>query len=225
MENREKDIEPIPISKGDFCRFCHMLYQRHLVGGVGGNMAARSGKDIFLTPSGCSLRNIEPDSIVTMLSEGEVSGKGTPTKDAASHLRIMKTRPDINVSLHLHGAHIIAASALLNPGIDSLPPLTPGFVYFAYPLTMMPFLVPGTDELAEAVEKVFKDRSSKAVLLQNHGLITIGSDFDDAFNAAEEIDEAAKIFLLTAGRAKPIPMEDINRIKTIPLQSGMVRGH
>ena len=77
------------------------------------------------------------------------------------------------------------------------------------------------EKLADAVENAFKDRLCRAVLLQNHGLITIGENFDQALNLAEEIDEAAKIFLLTGGRAKPIGREDIDRIKAIPIQPGM----
>jgi ribulose-5-phosphate 4-epimerase/fuculose-1-phosphate aldolase len=80
---------------------------------------------------------------------------------------------------------------------------------------MIPFMVPGSKECTEAVERHFAGSESHALLLQNHGLITIGADFQRAFNIAEEIDEAARIWLLTRGKAKAIPAGDVERIKKL----------
>ena len=117
---------------------------------------------------------------------------------------------------HLHGPHIIAASTLLKTGPSALPALTPGFVCYAYPLPMVPFLVPGSEALAEAAADKLSGRESRAVLLKNHGLITVGKDFTEALNVAEEIDEAVRVFLLTGGKAEPIPRAEIEEIKSLP---------
>jgi ribulose-5-phosphate 4-epimerase/fuculose-1-phosphate aldolase len=199
-------------SKETFCRFCHLLYDRHLVTGVGGNMAARSDKNILLTPSGYSLRDVEPDMVVTVNGDGLVIEGANPTKDAGMHLQVLRAKPDVNVVFHVHGAYIVAASAMLEPGPDTLPPITPGFVYYAHPLPMVPFLVPGTQILADTVAEKISKRQCRAVLLQNHGLVTIGKDFQESLNVAEEIDEAARIFVLTCGKAKTIPLEDLSKI-------------
>lgn len=206
-----KDSHPHP-SKKTFCRFCHLLYDRHLVTGVGGNMAARSGENILLTPSGYSLREVKPDMVVTVNGEGIVIKGTNPTKDAAMHLGVLRARPDVNVVFHVHGAYIVSASVMLEPGPDTLPPLTPGFVYYAYPLSMVPFLVPGTQILAKTVAEKFSKRQCQAVLLQNHGLVTVGKDFQETLNVAEEIDEAARIFVLTDGKARTILLEDLDKI-------------
>ena len=198
--------------KSNFCRFCKLLYERHLVSGVGGNVSARSVDKIFLTPSGYSLRDVQPDIVVTVNDDGEVLEGGTPTKDTNMHLGILRAKPDANVVCHVHGAYIIAATTMLTPGPDTLPPLTPGFVYYAYPLPMVPFLVPGSQVLVETVVNVLSKGNCRALFLQNHGLVTIGKDFQEALNVAEEIDEAARIFVLTDGKAKAIPSKDLNRI-------------
>ena len=200
-------------SKETFCRFCHLLYERHLVTGVGGNMAARSGENILLTPSGYSLREVKPDMVVTVNGEGIVIEGTNPTKDAAMHLGVLRARPDVNVVFHVHGAYIVSASVMLEPGPDTLPPLTPGFVYYAHPLSMVPFLVPGTQILAKTVAEKFSKRQCRAVLLQNHGLVNVGKDFQEAFNVAEEVDEAARIFVFTGGKAMAIPPEDLEKIR------------
>jgi len=135
-----------PVSKEDFCFFCRTLYDRHLVTGVGGNLSIRVGEEIFITPSGYSLGDMVPDIVITMNGEGRVLEGGNPTKDVEVHLGVFSERPDVNVVCHAHGACIIAVTTLLDPGPDSLPPITPGFVYFAYPLAMIPFMVPGSKE-------------------------------------------------------------------------------
>jgi ribulose-5-phosphate 4-epimerase/fuculose-1-phosphate aldolase len=206
-------VNPALTTKEEFCRFCRLLYDRHLVGGVGGNISARSGENIWLTPSGFSLRDVEPGTVVTVNSEGHVIEGENPTKDAAMHLKILRARPETEVVLHVHGAAIVAASTTMNPGPDTLPPLTPGFVYYAHPLPMLPFLVPGTQMLADAVAEEFLKRECRAVLLQNHGLVTVGKNFQDAFNVVEEIDEAARVFVLTHGKSKAIPSEDVRKIR------------
>lgn len=201
------------ISKEDFCLFCRLLYDRHLVTGVGGNVSTRIGDKFFITPSGHSLRGLNPDLVVTLDQEGRVLEGGVPTKDVEVHRGILGIRPDINVVCHVHGAFIIAASALMDPGPDALPPLTPGFAFYAYPLTMVPFRVPGTKELARATTEQFSHPTCRALLLQNHGLVTVGENFEEAVNMAEEIDEAARIYLMTGGKAKVISAEDVRKIK------------
>jgi ribulose-5-phosphate 4-epimerase/fuculose-1-phosphate aldolase len=200
----------VSITKKNFCRFCHLLYERHLVSGVGGNMSARTGDSIFLTPSGYSLRDMEPDVVVKVNNSGEVLEGGTPTKDADMHIGILRAKPSVNVVCHVHGAYIVAATTILEPGPDTLPPLTPGFIHYAYPIPMIPFLVPGTEILAENVIRELSNEKCRALFLQNHGLVTTGKDFQEALNVAEEIDEAARIFILTGGKAKAIPSKDLD---------------
>lgn len=204
-----------PLSKENFCFFCRTLYDRHLVTGVGGNLSIRVGEKIFITPSGYSLGDMVPDIVITMNSEGRVIEGGNPTKDVDVHLGVFSKRPEVNVVCHAHGAFIIAVTALLDPGPDSLPPITPGFVYFAYPLAMIPFMVPGSKEFERASTNHFSQSGSSALLLQNHGLITVGKNFQEALNIAEEIDEVARIYLLTGGKAKVLTDKDIGDIKAL----------
>ena len=131
------------------------------------------------------------------------------------HLMILRARPDINVVFHLHGPHIIAASTMFEPGPSTLPAITPGFAYYAYPLPMIPFMVPGSPDLAKSVSETLSDKGFYAVLLKNHGLITVGKDFNEALNIAEEVDEAARVYLLTGGKAPPISSENIGHIKSL----------
>ncbi|MBN1102191.1 MAG: class II aldolase/adducin family protein [Deltaproteobacteria bacterium] len=199
----------------DFSRFCRLLYDRHLVTGVGGNLSVRVGKRFLVTPSGYSLRDVTPENVVVVDEGGRTLRGGTPTKDLGMHLLIMACRRDVNAVCHAHGSYLIALSTLLKPGPDVLPPLTPGSVYLAHPLPMLPYMTPGSRALFEAGAKCFRDQACSAVLLQNHGLVTVGKSLQDALNVAEEIDEAARIYLLTRGKAHRIPADGVAAIKRL----------
>jgi len=192
-------------ARGEFVEFCRALYERELVAGVGGNVAMREGDRVLVTPSGRSLGYLAPEDVVVVDLSGNAIGQGKPSKEVTMHLAILRECPDANVVCHVHGAYIIAASCMLDPGDDSIPPLTPGFVFFAYPMPMLPFAVPGSPELCDMVARKIKDR--RAILLQNHGLVTVGSTTEEALNVAEEVDEAARVFVVSQGKARPIPSE------------------
>jgi ribulose-5-phosphate 4-epimerase/fuculose-1-phosphate aldolase len=146
-----------------------------------------------------------PDLVVEVRADGTVIGGGTPTREASMHLQILYRRPEARIVCHVHGAYIIACSSILNPGPDSLPPITPGFAYAAHPIEMLPFLPPGSSELASKAADALSSPKAKGVLLQSHGLVTIGKDYREAVNTAEEIEEAALIFFITKGKAPAIP--------------------
>ncbi len=192
------------MSREVFSHVCRLLYDRRLVTGAGGNVCMRDGDGSLITPSGWSLRDVTPESAVRIDAQGRSEGGLRPSKEASMHLEILRVRPDLNVVCHVHGIYIVAASAVLGPGDTSLPPLCPGFIYYAYPLPLLKFMLPGSPELCAAVADRMRAPGRNAVLLQNHGLVTAGPDWQTAVNVAEEVDEAAAIYVLTGGKARTV---------------------
>lgn len=201
-----------PPTRESFAAFCRLLYERHLAVGIGGNVSAKNGDVLLVTPSGVSMRDITPASLVTAEFGGKIISGSAPSREFEMHRLIFQERSDINVVCHVHGSYIVAASTILEPGPNSLPPLTPGFASLAYPMPLQPFHIPGSKALAEAVGQHFMDQRSRALLLKNHGLITVGHTIAEALNIAEEIDEAARIYILTAGKGSLIAENLIQEI-------------
>ncbi|MFA5393910.1 MAG: class II aldolase/adducin family protein [Candidatus Ratteibacteria bacterium] len=212
MERPDKKPCFEPITKKSFSEFCGFLYEKELVTGVGGNVSARFDGRFLVTSSGLSLRKTRPESILLVKPDGYIPKNPRPSKEFAMHLEIYTRRPEVNVVCHVHGSYIIAASTMTKTGRNSMPALTPGFAYFAYPLPMLPFLVPGTSELAEAVGQQFSNRKLRALLLQNHGLVTVGTNLTEALNIAEEIHENAMVYVITGGKGSVIPGDSIKKI-------------
>ncbi len=205
-----KNLEKI---KEEFSWACRLIYARGLVAGSGGNLSLRTGDLILLTPSGYSLRDITPDLIISINAKGEITPDLKPSIEANLHLQVLEKRKDINVVCHVHGPNIIAATLFFEPGNSTIPPITPSFSYSAYPLPMIPYITPGTQTLSDETTKIFSNKKTKALLLQNHGLVVVGNDLREAINISEDVEEAAHIFLLSKGMGKFLSKRQVEEIK------------
>lgn len=191
--------------KEELSALCKRLYDRHLVSGCGGNVAGRFGDGMIVTPSGASLGELSGDDMVTVDAQGNSLDGRTPTKEASLHRAILDSRPDARIVAHTHNLHATAVSTLVDPGSDVLPPMTPGFSYFAWPLPMIGFHLPGSEELSRAVMEGIGDKP--AILLQNHGLISWADTCSKTMMIAEEVEEAAQVWILSGGKGKAIAPE------------------
>lgn len=187
-------------------RYCERLYERELVSSTGGNISIRTDRaSILISPTGRALVGLQPDEYVEVSLAGDLVAGSRPSKELPFHLAAYRARPDITTVIHGHCAYAVAASTLLRPDpIDSLPAYTAGYVMRVGKLPLLPYLPAGSVELSLAVAEVLTP-TTKAVLLQNHGFISIGPDLETAFNTAEELLDAVKVFVLSAGRAQPLP--------------------
>src|SRR5690606_22091054 len=106
-----------------------------------------------------------------------------------------KSRPQDHAIVHLHSSYSVAVSCLQGLNADDcIPPLTPYFVMKIGKLPLVSYHRPGAPDLAGVVGELA--RRHRAVLLANHGPVVAGRTLQDALNAAEELEETAKLFLL-----------------------------
>ena len=175
-----------------------MLYARGLSPGTSGNLSARADGGFLMTPTNSSLGALDPSRLSRLDAGGNHLDGDPPTKEVWLHLAMYAERPEAQAIVHLHSTHAVAVACL--EGVDEddvLPPLTPYYVMRVGRLPLGPYGRPGDASLSQAVRE--RARTSHAVLLANHGPIVAAPTLAQAAAAAEEIEETAKLVLLTHG--------------------------
>jgi len=175
------------------------LYQRGYTFGTAGNMSVRCGDVVLITPTNSSFGGLQAEAIARVDRGGKVLGEAVPSKEVPFHLAAYEADPQTGAVVHLHSTYATAVSCLRDLDVDdALPIFTP---YFAMRLPRLPVVAyhpPGDPALGAGV----RDRiaGTKAVLLRNHGSITVGKTLFEAAALAEELEEQAKLFFLLGGR-------------------------
>lgn len=174
------------------------LFARGLSPGTSGNLSVRTDDGFLMTPTNSSLGTLDPDQLSVLDTSGNHLAGHVPTKEAWLHLAMYAERPEARAIVHLHSTYSVAVACL--DGVneeDVLPPLTPYYVLRVGKLPLVPYGRPGDDSLAATVRE--RARTNAALLLANHGPIVAAPTLAQAAAAAEEIEETAKLVLLTHG--------------------------
>lgn len=185
-----------------FLDLCHRVYEKDLVRGAGGNVSFRSGDRILMSPTGRCLGVLEEDDVVRLDLDGRIVGPGRPSKEWRMHL-CCYMRADVGAVVHVHSAYAVGVACLKDlDGDCSMPVYSPGYAVRVGKLPAVPYMPPGSPELATAVAAVVGRRNS--VLLANHGVVAVGTSAEQAFDIAEEIEENARLHFLLDGRGRPL---------------------
>ncbi len=177
------------------------LYDHGLVIGTSGNISARiPGTDKFLIkPSGVRMKFLEPEELVLVDLQGnKIRGELNVSRETPIHAAIYRARKDVQAVVHTHPP---TATAFGIAKTEILPLQIEMFMLLPNGVPVLSFEAPGSKALAEAIQKKIEDYD--AVILENHGIVTVGSTIEAACNLNEMVEEAAKIQLLAmtlAGR-------------------------
>jgi len=174
-----------------------------------------AGEDLLaISPSSIPYEELTPEMIPIVDMQGKIVCEGTdpgaeakgrapyackPSSELPLHLAVMNSRLDAGAVVHTHSKF----STVMGILGQKIPVNTIPMVYYVRrPVTVAPFEIPGSRELGDAVAREFNGSllgevntksPRKAVLLEHHGLVTLGNDLDDALNVAEYVEEAAEI--------------------------------
>jgi ribulose-5-phosphate 4-epimerase/fuculose-1-phosphate aldolase len=177
------------------------LFARGFSVGSAGNISVRLADGYLITPTNSSLGRLDPERLAKLDAEFRHRGGDKPSKEVFMHRAFYTARPDIGAVVHLHSTMATAVACL--PGVDAtnpIPPLTPYFVMrVGRRMPVVPYYRPGDPAMEPAIAEAA--REARAVLLANHGPVVSGRTLVDAVYAAEELEEAAKLFLLLRGAA------------------------
>jgi ribulose-5-phosphate 4-epimerase/fuculose-1-phosphate aldolase len=175
------------------------LFARGFSVGSAGNISVRLTDGYLMTPTNSSLGRLDATSISRLDPDFNHIGGDRPSKEVFMHRAFYLARPDAGAVVHLHSTMATAVGCL--PDVDPLnpiPPLTPYFVMrVGRTMPIVPYYRPGDSAMEPAIHEAAK--TARAVLLANHGPVVSGKTLTDAVYAAEELEEAAKLFLLLRG--------------------------
>ncbi|MEM2026169.1 MAG: class II aldolase/adducin family protein [Candidatus Bathyarchaeia archaeon] len=198
----------------ELCRIGRRLYERHLTSGAGGSISARTSRnEVLIKPSGFSLADMLPEHIVKMNLKGEVlEGRYPPSTDAPWHLIIYAARPNVNAIVHAHPP-ICGGFACAGIPLD-VPAFTEVIIQVGR-IPLMDYATPTTMEYARKIAEHLKE--ANALLMKNHGIITLGANLEQAFQRAELLEDFARMLLIAKILGGPVllPEEEVHRLRTL----------
>ena len=197
------------------CLLAKSIFDRGLTGGSTGNISARTADGgLLVSPTGTSFGRLDPAWLSRFDADGTLIGGDSPTKEMPLHSAFYDTRSSAGAVVHLHSCHSVALSMLPDVDPDNfLPPLTPYAVMKLGKVKLLPFFLPGDPAMGEAVRGLAGKRS--AVMLANHGPVVAGKDVEAACNAVEELEDTARLALLTRGmNPRMLTPDQVGRLVT-----------
>lgn len=170
--------------------FGRALWDRRLVTGTSGNLSLRlDDGDLLVTPPNRSLGYLQPDELVrTEASGAPRDAKLRPTSELPLHIAAYRVRPDIAVVMHTHPTFCVVWSKFR----EALPRDTVGARETLGDVAWTPYRPPGSTELADVTAVEFA-KGINTVIMERHGLSTVGASLEDAFMLTDLAEEAARI--------------------------------
>ncbi|MEI7714313.1 MAG: aldolase, partial [Rhodospirillales bacterium] len=191
-----------PDTRALLVRLAASLFARGFSVGSAGNISTRLDDGGYLiTPTNSSLGSLEAARISKLDLDFQHVGGDKPSKEVFMHRAFYTARDDAGAVVHLHSTQATAVSCLpdANP-TNPIPPLTPYFVMrVGRTMPIVEYYRPGDPAMEPAIHAAA--RGARAVLLANHGPVVSGKTLADAVYAAEELEEAAKLYLMLRGTA------------------------
>ena len=168
------------------------LERSGLVTGAGGNVSAREGDTMWISPSGFSFADARAEHYPAVSIEtGAVTrGEHRPSSEALMHLLVYRARPEVRAVIHTHPRMTIALTAA---GHDLRPMFADYYVYLRGDVPHVPYVTVTTEELARVVERELRPPDRFGMVLRNHGAITVGETVKEALFRTAAIEEQAFI--------------------------------
>ena len=194
------------------CSLHAELPRNNLVTWTSGNISGRDVQTnlVVIKPSGVLYSDLTPDKLVVLDLNGKVvEGHLKPSSDTATHLYIYRQRPDVNGVVHTHSPYATAFAVVGKP----IPPvLTAICDEFGGEIPLGGFAPIGDEAIGEEVVRSIGD--SPVILMQNHGVFSIGKTPKDAVKSAVMVEDAARTvyFAMHLGDLIPIPPEMVARL-------------
>lgn len=211
------------------CRVGALMYQKGTIDGTAGNISARLDDNrILLTPSGLATGFLQPEQLIIVDLAGQRVDQPTaanaglrPTSESAMHLECYRQRHDVNGVVH---AHPPTAVALTLAGVDLGQCLIPEMVVLLGLTPTAPYSTPSSEENRAAITALIREHD--AIMLSNHGSLTVAKSLWDAYLLLESLEHGATIIhraLQISQELNAIPPEQIDKLVGYREQFGLLR--
>lgn len=170
--------------------------------GSTGNVSARQGQGMLITPTGMGADGLTPEDLVWVGFDGMVQGDWQPSSEWHFHQAAYLARPDLQAVVHTHSTHAAALACLRRP--------LPAFHYMVAlaggdSVPLVPYFTFGTQALSDAVAHALQDRD--ACLLANHGLVAAGATVAQAMKVVQEMESLCEVYLKALAVGEPVLLD------------------
>ena len=217
MNNREKEI------REQICEVGRRVWLKGWVASNDGNISMKlDDTQIITTPTGVSKGFMSPDMLVKIDMDGNVrSGYMKPSSESKIHIEAYRQRDDIGSVVHAHPP-VCTGYAVANIPLDFK--TLPEIIISLGSIPLAEYGTPSTTELSDSIKDLVKCHD--AILLANHGAITLGKDVMQAYYKMESVEHFATISLTAhqLGGMKPISTKNVQKLEEIRDQFGIKIG-
>jgi L-ribulose-5-phosphate 4-epimerase len=193
-------------TRADVAKLHELLVRYNLVIWTGGNISGRvPGADLFvIKPSGVEYDDLTPENmIVCDLNGVVVEGGHAPSSDTAAHAYVYRNMAHVNGIVHTHSTYATAWAARR----EAIPCVITGQAdEFGGEIPVGPFAIIGDDSIGRGIVATLEGHRSRAVLMANHGVFTIGKNPRDAVKAAVMAEDVARTVHIARQLGEPIAM-------------------
>jgi L-ribulose-5-phosphate 4-epimerase len=204
--------------RADVAALHTQLTKYGLVIWTGGNISGRvPGADLFvIKPSGVDYDDLTPENQILCDLDGNVipgtpGSDRSPSSDTAAHAYVYRNMPEVGGVVHTHSTYATAWAARG----ESIPCVITAMAdEFGGEVPIGPFAIIGDESIGRGIVETLTGHRSRAVLMQNHGVFTIGTNAKDAVKAAVMAEDVAKTVHISRqlGESIPIPQTAIDSL-------------
>ena len=185
--------------------------------GTSGNVSARSGDQVAITPTGAALADLEAEQVTVVdLAGAVVDGQLAPTSELELHLGVYE-RHGAGAVVHTHAPVATALSCV----VDEVPCVHYEMLRLGGPVPVASYETFGTPELAAGVLDALEGRT--AVLMANHGAVTIGPDPQAAADLTRLLEWACSVYWRAAAIGEPRALDEDARRAVV--EAAVARGY
>ncbi len=193
--------------------FMRRLYEQKLTTTSGGNVSLRVGEKVLITPSQTDKAQMTLDQIGDISLDGKILSVGFKSSmESKMHLAIYNKRPDVKAIVH---AHPVFATSFVVAGKDIKTNLAGEARAVLREPVKARYALMGTQELADVVAEA--SMRGNVILMENHGVITVGNNLLEAYDRMEVLEASAKMTLLTGllGGGKELSKDELKSIDNL----------